>query len=350
MSVRSTAALAQIFRRFGEVEGRTVKSPLYEQFSYGVAEDPEILDLAALTPPGQPPPNLLFASVHYLLLTGVNHPLMDYYPDLSPSARSPSRAYDAFRDFCIEHRAQLERLITTRLVQTNVVRRSVCLLPAFAAVAALGDDRPLAQIEIGASAGLNLLWEHYRYDYGSGVTWGNPASPLGLSAELRGEIVLPPIPATLGAEWAVGIDLNPVEIEDDDAVMWLRALVWPENVDQQDQLLAAIQVAKEHPPRLLKGDGSELLPELLQGAPPLAALCVFATHTLPQLPADARRTLLKTMESYSASRPVYFLSMEQPGTPHSELRLTVYEGGKREIVHLANCHPHGRWLEWLDIG
>jgi hypothetical protein len=249
----------------------------------------------------------------------------------------------------MEHRGELGRLISTRLVQTNVVRRSVCLLPAFAAVSALGGDRPLAQIEIGASAGLNLLWEHFRYDYGSGVTWGSAASPVRLSTGLRGKVVLPTIPATLRAAWAVGIDLNPVDTEDDDAVMWLRALVWPENVDQRDQLLGAIQIAKEHRPRILKGDASELLERLLQSAPPPATLCVFATHTLYQFPHDPLITLLKTMQSYSVSRPVYLISMEQTGGPYSELRLTIYEDGTRRTVDLANCHPHGRWVEWLDM-
>lgn len=87
MPDRSTEELARIFRRFGAVEARKVRSPLYEQLSYRVAEDPEILDLLVLSPSEQPPPNLLFASVHYLLLTGVSHPLKEYYPDPSPSAR-----------------------------------------------------------------------------------------------------------------------------------------------------------------------------------------------------------------------------------------------------------------------
>ena len=74
--------------------------------------------------------------------------------------------------------------------------------------------------------------------------WGSDASPVRLSTDLRGGVVLPMLPATLRAAWSVGVDLNPVEIEDEDAVTWLRALVWPENVDQQEELLAAIQVAK----------------------------------------------------------------------------------------------------------
>jgi hypothetical protein len=348
MSDKSIAALAQVFRWFGG--DCHDESPLYEQLSYAVAEDRELLGLAAYSSPGQPPPNMLFAAAHYLLLTGANDPLKDYYSDLSPSAKPPSRAYDAFRDFCLERREELARLISTRLVQTTIVRRSACLLPAFAVVSDLGGERPLAQIEIGPSAGLNLLWEHYRYEYGSRVTWGSPESPVRLSVDLRGDVSLPKLPAALRAAWAVGVDLNPVDTEDDDAMIWLRALVWPENVEQRDQLLAAIEVAKEHPPHLLKGDGSELLPALLQQAPASATLCVFATHALVQFPHDALIALLKTMQSFSVSRPVYFVSMEQTGSRHSELRLTLYEGGTREIVHLANCNPHGRWLEWLQAG
>lgn len=348
ISDKSIAALAQVFRWFGgDCHG---ESPLYEQLSYGVAEDPEIIGLAAHSSPGQPPPNMLFAAVHYLLLAGADHRLKDYYSDLSPSAKPASGAYDAFRDFCLRYREELGQLISTRLVQTAIVRRSACLLPAFAVVSALGGERPLAQIEIGPSAGLNLLWDHYRYDYGSRVRWGSPGSPVRLATDLRGEAALPKLPATLRASWAVGVDLNPVDVGDDDAVMWLRALVWPENVEQRDQLLAAVEVAKEHPPRLLKGDGSELLPELLQQAPAPATLCVFATHALVQFPAEALRTLLKTMQSFSVSRPVYFISMEQTGGRHSELKLTHYEGGIREIAHVANCNPHGRWLEWLQAG
>jgi hypothetical protein len=348
MSDKSVAALAQVFRWFGGDCHN--ESPLYERLSYAVAEDRELLGLSANSSPGQPPPNMLFGSVHYLLLAGMDHRLKDYYSDLSPSVKAPSGAYGAFRDFCLGHREELGQLISTRLVQTAIVRRCACLLPAFAVVSGLGGDRPLAQIEIGPSAGLNLLWEHYRYEYGSRVTWGSPESPVRLATDLRGEVVLPKLPGDLRASWAVGVDLNPVDVEDDDAVMWLRALVWPENVEQRGQLLAAVEVAKEQPPRLLKGDGTELLPELLRQAPAPATLCVFATHALVQFPHDALIALLKTMQSFSLSRPVYFVSMEQTGGRHSELRLTRYEGGTREIVHLANCNPHGRWLEWLQVG
>lgn len=345
------AEVAQAFRRFGEVECRLIPSPLYEVFSLSIADDPEMLTLAAAGRAGQPPPNLIYAATHYLLLEGVEHPLRAYYPDLTPSPQPPAGAYPVFREFCFQHEDQVRELISTRSVQTNVVRRSVCLLPAFAVAAEMGGGRPLAQIEVGASAGLNLLWDRYRYTYGSQpaqAAWGSAASPVSLTTELRGPVSLPPIPPSLRPHWSAGIDLNPVSLSDEDSVAWLRALVWPENVELARQLAAAIEVAREHPPRVEQGDAVRLLPELLAQAPPDATLCVFATHALYQFPHDDLIALLKTMQSYSQTRPVFFIGMEGTADPHSELRLTAYEAGARTTLHLANCHPHGYWLEWLS--
>lgn len=53
------------------------------------------------------------------------------------------------------------------------------------------------------------------------------------------------------------------------------------------------------------------------------------------------------MQAHSRQRPVYFVSMESTDAAHSALRLTIYEHGERRMIDLANCHPHGYWLEWL---
>ena len=81
----------QLLARFDPVEAATasfrlftrVGSQLYARLSAGVLEDPELLALAATAPAGQPPPNLLFAAVHYLLLRGASHPLARLYPSLN---------------------------------------------------------------------------------------------------------------------------------------------------------------------------------------------------------------------------------------------------------------------------
>jgi hypothetical protein len=341
--------LSLVFRRFGEVECKQIESPLYERFSFGVADDSEMLRLAAARIQGQPPPNVLYAAVQYLLLQGVEHRLSDYYPALTDSALPPTDdAYDAFRDFCHEHEAELRKSIATRTVQTNVVRRSIILLPAFAHVAELGGGRPLAQIEVGASAGLNLNWQHYHYDYGSGLSWGDETSPVRLSTERRGDVAQPDLPKSLRALSRVGVELQPVSLADDSAVLWLRSLVWPENLELHRQLSAAIEVAKEHPTNVVEGDANAQLTTLLESAPQDATLCVYATHVLYQFSKDALITLFKTMQTNSGSRPVYFISMEGTGNAHSELKLTLYDSGGRTVFDLANCHPHGYWLEWLN--
>ena len=77
-------------------------------------------------------------------------------------ARRTRRSAPRWPRFCAAREAQLAATLATRRTQTNEVARCAGLLPAFAAVAG---GRPLAQIEIGASAGLNGLWDHYAYEY-----------------------------------------------------------------------------------------------------------------------------------------------------------------------------------------
>ncbi len=120
------------FHNFGKYQAPENGSPLYQELSFGVLADPEMLGLAARCSPSQMPPNLLFAAVHYLLLRGAQHPLRDFYPDVvvnEKEPRQPSKdTYALFREFVWEHASTVIELLETRLVQTNVVRRTTCLL------------------------------------------------------------------------------------------------------------------------------------------------------------------------------------------------------------------------------
>jgi hypothetical protein len=168
--------LAERFRTFGLRECRH-SSPLYERLSLGVAEDADLLSLLVAASPGQRRPNLLLAAVHYLLLRGDADPLADFYPSVSESPRSPDEAFPVFRRFALDRADEISGLIATRRTQTNEVARSAFLLPAFD-LAARAADRPLALIEVGAAAGLNLLFDRYRYRYGNDrwVGTGGPRS------------------------------------------------------------------------------------------------------------------------------------------------------------------------------
>jgi len=159
---------------------------------------------------------------------------------------------------------------------------------------------------------------------------------------------LPELPDPIDVAWRTGVDLHPVDITDDDQVRWLRALIFPEHVERHAQLAAAIRIARAHPLHLIEGDAVERLPELLEQAPRDSALVVFATITLYQFPRDSVRSFFKLLVRHGEKRPVFFISMEGTGGGRAELLLSHYVGGERDTRKLADCNPHGHWIEWVE--
>src|SRR5579875_2150456 len=265
--------LARRFEVFGAEECREYGAPLYERLSLAVAGDPAVLALAAETRPNQPPPNLLFGAVQLLLLKGAEHPLARFYPALGGDAGRPEDPWPSFRDFCLAHAEAIQRIVATHIVQTNIVERSLCLYPAFGLVARRAGGRPLALIEVGASAGLNLNWDRFGYAYG-GRRVGDPASPVQLSCPELGERPVPLLERTPAVAWRRALDLNPLDVRDPEAALWLQALTWPDDPARAAHQERAIELARRDPPRILAGDALDLLPGLLAEVPPDAQLCV----------------------------------------------------------------------------
>ena len=351
MADERTRTLAAEFRRFATLEGRGA-SPLYERLALGVADDEGLLALAAKGRAEQPAPNLLFAAVHLLLLGGIRDELAAFYPSVTESAPATGDPFPHFRRFCYQHANGITATLQERRVQTNVVERCGLLLPAFGIIARRSGGKPLHLVEVGASAALNLLWDRYRIDYGGGRQWGRASSSVHIETELRGAGE-PPLPeADLVIAARTGIDLNPIDVRDMDAVQWLRALVWPEERRQLQRLDAAVALARTAPPTLLTGDALDLLPGVLGRAPHGLALCVYHTHTLNQFSAEARKQFADLLAEVGAGRDLYWLSSEYRPTPDGDIRptltLVAFEDGRRKEQILAYCDHHGRWLEWLS--
>jgi hypothetical protein len=294
---------------------------------------------------GQYPPNLLFAAVHYLLLGGIEHALARYYQTLTEEPLAPDGAFALFRDFCIEHEASIRRLVETRLVQTNEVGRCACLLPAFAEVSRRAGGAPLALIDVGAAAGLNLLFDRYFIDYGR-LQWGDAASPVHLRCELMGEATPRLDQGQPTAGYRSGVDLNPISVMDADATLWLRALVWPEQRERTRTLVSALELAKDNLPRIFGGDAVELLPALIDEAPADETLCVYHSFTLSQLSAEGQERFRRHLAGTSKRRPVYFLELSG-SVQNSFLSLTTWQDGTSQTVRLGECAAHGQWLRWL---
>jgi hypothetical protein len=348
------ARLRELGRRFAwhaanAYRGRTLEnsSLLYAHLSQAIAEDPALLALAIDADLQQQPSNQMLGAVHFLLLSGTAHPLVEFYRSLTNAPQPPQNAYTMFRDFCLAHAGAIRQIVATRGVQTNEVQRAACLAPAFALVAERA-QQPLALVEIGASAGLHLLWDHYGYDYGSAGRLGDPAAPVQLRCLVVGARQ-PPVPAQFPRITSrIGIDLMPVDVHNDEAVRWLRALIWPEHIDRAEHFARAIATAREHPVPMIAGNAVNVLPGVLEHIPDDAALCIYHSYTLNQMPRDVREQLLRLIEGYDHRRTIYRVSMEWYAKQEQpQLALFTCQAGTVRHELLAFCESHGRHIEWL---
>jgi hypothetical protein len=227
--------LRRLFRFFAATQCRG-NSLVYETLSMGVADDDSLLDLLMRTPSEQRRPSLLFAAVNHLLAAYPGAALADYYPMHGGRRPVDGQVLKVFAAFCAEHSAELGLLLRTRSTQTNEIRRCAALRLGLGHVAKRWPG-PVAVAEVGASAGLNLLFDGYRYRVGDqGVAPAQDAdqpgaSPVLIVSELRGgataAAVLGPVPEITAR---LGIDQEPVRLSDPAQRAWLEAFIWPEDV------------------------------------------------------------------------------------------------------------------------
>jgi hypothetical protein len=222
--------------------------------------------------------------------------------------------------------------------QTNEVGRSAVLMAGLLA-AAERFGRPLELLELGASAGLNLILDRYGYRLG-GVTCGDPASPLRLEPEWRGP---PPPAAEVRIAGRRGVDLQPMDpCRDGERLL---AYVWPDQRRRVEQLETALAVAAADPPRIDRGDAAAWLEQRLAEPPePGAARIVLHSVAFQYFPLPVQARVERAVER--AEEPIGWLRFERvEGEADFTLRLRCRPGGTDEL--LARAHPHGAWVEWL---
>ena len=337
--------LSDRFRTFAEAECKN-SSPLYYALSHSIAQDTSILDIAQQSRPGQPIPNLFFAAIHYLLASEEYrlHRLATFYPTYSPSPANPAEAYPYFRDFVLDHSNAVIPLLQSRRVQTNEVRRCAYLLPAFLSALSHFEAKPVALVEIGTSAGLNLLWDKYLYSYGNPALYGDSSSTVHITSSFRGaipSILSAPLPQI---SHRIGLDLNVVDTTILDQAAWLRALVWPEHHERRRLMDTALQKRNEMTLDLRVGDGFAMLTDLAEEIPAESLLAVYHTHVANQISDEAKQTFLKSVKDVGAKRDIiHIFNNIKPN-----LHLTAYAKGQLIDTPLANTDGHARWIEWLQ--
>lgn len=335
---------AEFYADFAEHEA--VDSPPYAVWARAVAEDADLLALLAVLPEAKRQPNLVFAAARW---HGAD-------PDGGPAElhRVLSRQWDTVRE-----------TVLARATQTNEAGRCATLLPQLARI-----EGPIALLEVGAAAGLCLLPDRYSYEFralgpdqpgaASGSDGGSvrldPAdgpSPVVLECALTG--IEPParLPEVV---WRGGLDLNPLDVQDDDAMAWLQTLVWPGHEERAQRLAGAIGVARELVAggggpagtgaalHLRRGDLAEDLPALVaeaRAAVPEATVVVQHSAVLAYVPAEVRRRFAEVVRREAD----VWLSNEGssilPGMPEPPRRPAFVLARDGQAV--AFTQPHGAW-------
>jgi hypothetical protein len=281
------------------------------------------------------------AAVHRLVLTRRAPALALHYPSVGGRAGQDG-AWQAFRQVLVDHADGLRTLLL-RPCQTNEVGRCAGLSWGLLELAAR-TGLPLRLREVGASAGLNLRWDRYRYG-GGGATWGPAGSPVtleGLWAEAPDHL-----PAAVTVADRRGCDPAPVDPVSDEGRLTLTAAVWADQLDRSERLRGALAVAAQTPASVDAASADTWLPGELAEAAPGTVTVVYHSVVREYLPPAARSgfeaTLAAAGRRATADAPLAWLRMEPVSAVRAHgVTLTVWDGGEPRECLLAVCGAHGQ--------
>jgi hypothetical protein len=280
----------------------------------------------------------LMGATHRLALTGEAPKLAAHYPTTGGDG-DPDGAWEAFIELISEREITLERP-----VQTNEVGRAAALLGGFMTVAdqtGLG----LRCLEIGASAGLNLRWDRFRYE-AADWAYGDAASPARVPCEYEGG--RPPLPATVWVMERAGCDPSPIDATTEDGALTLQSFIWPEQVDRLELLRAAIEVARRTPVTVDEASAADWLVERLARERGGGATVVYHSIMWGYMTDEDRARITQTIvaagERATPSEPLAWLRME-PGADQADVTLTTWPDFDERVI--AHAGYHGRPVRWV---
>lgn len=359
-----SAALGDIqlrLRRFAEDVEET--SPLYSYLAGNAAGDDDVAGLLASA--ADPDPELLLAAVQRVLQAEPFHELTNYYATLGGSYGPDGGLWRMWRTFALERADRVRAFVSTRHVDRgNEVGRAALFYPAVAYAARLGGNGPAGLLEVGSSAALLLGVDLYSYRYQSEqagqVAAGPGRAALGLHCALRlgpGQKG-PTIPKRLQVSARVGLDHDPVDLDDEDEYAWLEACVWPDQPDRLRQLGAAATVRSKKPPVLVKGDPVGDLAGAAARIPAELPVIVLTSDALRRFSAERVTAFRGAVAELAAARPTFWVGLEaytsgllpdhpKPQTGQAILSCTSWRDGQEQTTPLAQTSWHGERMHWL---
>jgi hypothetical protein len=322
---------------------------------------------------------LLAAGVHRDVLLGEPEAsiLARYYPSVGGD-RSPYRSREdesgidpayrhALRLAIMGRQDILADFIQNQQVQTNETGRGYAwLLP----VAAAGWPH-LHLIDVGASAGLNLLADQRRYDFIDGRTQ-DVALRLGAGAGQQFTVQSGPEIATFSAERLpailsrLGCDQQPFRLHSPLDEATLTAFTWADQPERIQRLREAIKVLREAqggpvPVQIGAAELPEGLPSFLAGLQLQGNEPVVCYNTYIRMYLRDKGTALREhIAEWAAGqrRLVVWVQWEPasctninhgraPAFGWLAWTIDVWQRSHLAHWHIAWVHPHGQTVQWL---
>lgn len=230
--------------------------------------------------------------------------------------------------------------------QTNEVGRSAIIYPGFMVVAE-ETKLPLALYEIGASAGLNLILDQYQYQLG-GMMFGQSNSPVLLSPKWSGS---PPSSIEPSIQSRRGCDRNPLNVAKASHRERLLAYVWADQADRISRIEAAIDLARQSPPRVDEADAAEWV-ENVMGAHIEGGVVRVLYHsiTYQYFPDETKQRIASQLmiagRHATSDAPLAWLAFEQFQGEGPRLTLKLWPGDRERVLALGDAH--GREVKWLS--
>lgn len=191
------------------------------------------------------------------------------------------------------------------------------------------------------------MMDRYRFALG-GVEVGPQDAAMRIEPEWRGEA---PPADTFRIVSAEGCDVAPLDLDDPEQALRLRAYIWPELTERFARMDAAVEAARESPPAIARQRAGDFVAEVLARAqqPGLARMIAHSV-VWQYIPSQERKAITAAIEvagaQACAETPLAWVMLEANRDTHRhELSVRWWPGGSVPVT-LATAHPHGNWVEW----
>jgi len=283
------------------------------------------------------------SAFHLLSLKGTCQALSKCFP---PNKPTQAELMDGVGKAMHDH----DQFIADRLIaapQTNEINRCAILIAALAKISK-ATSLPLDVIELGASAGLNLLFDAFSYEFGGGRV-GSADPVLAIAPDVCGD--QPDLAEIINVRDVSGCDLNPIDVTTDEGAYAIMSYVWPDQSVRLNRLQSALNIARKVQPNVSQESAEAFLKRKLADRREGACLVVFSSIFWQFASAQVRSSIQESLATYggraSTKNPIVWVQIEGRGKDSALVDSKIKYWPMEETFMLAESDFHANWVRFL---